>query len=120
MYAGVAVGIRFDMWLVRISVISAIVEMLLKVCSYKVIISAISYHVPKRKTSARLRFAENLRRTRKARGISQEKLAELAELHRTYIGSVERGERNPTVTTLVSISEGLRCSAADLLREAAP
>ena len=42
------------------------------------------------KESARLRLAGNLRVTRKALGISQEKLADLAGLHRTYVGSVER------------------------------
>lgn len=45
-------------------------------------------------TETRLLFARNLRKGREARGISQEMLAELAGLHRTYVGSVERGERN--------------------------
>jgi predicted transcriptional regulator len=91
--------------------------MLLKVCSYKVIISAISYHVPKRKTRARLLFAENLRQTRKAQGISQEKLAELAELHRTYIGSVERGERNITIDNMERLARALGVTIQALLEE---
>lgn len=73
--------------------------------------------MPKRKTSARLRFAENLRTTRKAQGISQEKLAELAELHRTYIGSVERGERNITIDNMERLARALGVTIQALLRE---
>jgi transcriptional regulator with XRE-family HTH domain len=73
--------------------------------------------VPKRKTSARLRFAENLRKTRKAHGISQEKLAELAELHRTYIGSVERGERNITIDNMERLARALGVTVQALLGE---
>ncbi|MBC7747702.1 MAG: helix-turn-helix transcriptional regulator, partial [Methylotenera sp.] len=47
--------------------------------------------------SAKLTFAKNLRSFRIQRGLSQEKLAELCDLHRTYVSSVERGERNITV-----------------------
>ena len=50
--------------------------------------------------TARLRFARLLRSERLARGISQEALAELAGLHRTYVGSVERGERNIAVDNM--------------------
>jgi len=48
----------------------------------------------KAKPSARRIFAENLRKARLAKGLSQEELAELANLHRTYVGSVERAERS--------------------------
>jgi transcriptional regulator with XRE-family HTH domain len=73
--------------------------------------------MPKRKTSARLRFAENLRKTRKGQGISQEKLAELAELHRTYIGSVERGERNITIDNMERLARALGVTVQALLGE---
>ncbi|HST51348.1 MAG TPA: helix-turn-helix transcriptional regulator [Pyrinomonadaceae bacterium] len=73
--------------------------------------------MPKRITSARLRFAENLRKTRKEQGISQEKLAELAELHRTYIGSVERGERNITIDNMERLARALGITVQALLGE---
>lgn len=73
--------------------------------------------MPKRKTSARQLFAENLRKARKAQGISQEKLAELAELHRTYIGSVERGERNITIDNMERLAHALGITVQALLEE---
>jgi transcriptional regulator with XRE-family HTH domain len=55
---------------------------------------------------------------RRDRGLSQEKLAELSGLHRTYIGAVERGIRNPTITSLTQLARGLACQPSDLLAEA--
>jgi len=52
-------------------------------------------------------FGENLRLYRSELGISQEKLAELCNLHRTYIGSAERGERNVSIINLFKISKAL-------------
>lgn len=60
-------------------------------------------------------FGLALRQARTAKGISQEELADLAGLHRTYIGSVERGERNPTLVSLYRIAEALDIPAAALL-----
>jgi transcriptional regulator with XRE-family HTH domain len=65
-------------------------------------------------TSARI-VAENLRRLRLERQWSQEICAEKCELHRTYIGAVERGERNITLATLDSIAQALKVSPIDLL-----
>lgn len=61
--------------------------------------------------------AENLRRVRLAKGWSQEVCAEKCGLHRTYIGAVERGERNITLATLDGIAAALKVSAIELLTE---
>lgn len=54
-----------------------------------------------------------IRDLRKSQGLSQEKLAEKAGLHRTYIGALERGEKSPTVDTLVKIVLALNVSLND-------
>lgn len=59
-----------------------------------------------------------IRRYRVAAGLSQEKLAERAELHRNHIGFIERGQRSPTVAVLARIGEALGVPAWRLLREA--
>ncbi len=54
------------------------------------------------------RFGQNVRRVRRAQELSQEKLAELADLHRTYITSLERGGgRNPTIRAADKIAKAL-------------
>lgn len=60
-------------------------------------------------------LATNVRMLRHAKNISQEKLAELAGLHRTYVGSVERGERNVTLSSLEVLASALGVSVTDLL-----
>jgi len=60
-------------------------------------------------------LAENLRAQRHARNFSQEELADLCGLHRTYIGSVERGERNVTLSTLETLANSLGVTIPDLL-----
>lgn len=67
-------------------------------------------------TETRLLFSRNLRRVREQRGISQEMLAELAGLHRTYVGSVERGERNISIDNIERLAEALKLDPAELLR----
>lgn len=61
--------------------------------------------------------ATNLRRLRLQRKWSQEECAEKCGLHRTYIGAIERGERNITLTTLDRIAAAFGISAVDLLTE---
>jgi transcriptional regulator with XRE-family HTH domain len=60
-------------------------------------------------------FGTGVRETRKQKGISQEKLAELASLHRTYIGGVERGERNVSLINIVRIAHALEILPSRLL-----
>ena len=68
-------------------------------------------------TTARLRFATNMRIARQQLGISQEELADRCGLHRTYIGSVERGERNISVDNMETIAIALEHKLAVLLGE---
>ena len=60
-------------------------------------------------------FGHSIRARRKTLGLSQEALAELAHVHRTYIGMIERGEKNVTLTSMKKLSEALRCSVSDLV-----
>lgn len=60
------------------------------------------------------RFGENIRAKREAKALSQEKLAELADLDRTYISGVERGVRNPSILSAVRISKALKSTLAEL------
>jgi transcriptional regulator with XRE-family HTH domain len=68
------------------------------------------------KTSARQIFARRLRETRQEKGLSQEALADLASLHRTYVGSVERGERNISIDNMECLAKALGCEVTDLLK----
>lgn len=52
-------------------------------------------------------FGKNLADLRHSRGLTQEQLAEISGLHRTYISGVERGARNPTVLTIISLAKAL-------------
>ena len=61
------------------------------------------------------KVASQVRVLRLARGWSQEELADRCGLHRTYIGAIERGERNITVLTLYKVAGALGCDVADLL-----
>ena len=62
-------------------------------------------------------LANNIRSFRHKKKLSQEELAEMCDLHRTYVGSVERGERNVTLSTLEALSSALGISVIDLLSE---
>jgi len=61
------------------------------------------------------KFGARVRELRKDAGLSQEELAELAELHRTYISGIERGERNASLTSIERISNALNVSLSKLL-----
>lgn len=61
-------------------------------------------------------FASNVRKERQKLGISQEKLAELSGLHRTYIGAVERCEKNITLISAQKIANTLKLDLSYLLQ----
>ncbi|MGP9833375.1 helix-turn-helix domain-containing protein [Marinobacter sp. NSM] len=61
------------------------------------------------------KFGARLQKIRKNRGLSQEQLAEISGLHRTYISSLERGARNPTLTTIFVIACALDMTVSSLI-----
>jgi transcriptional regulator with XRE-family HTH domain len=63
----------------------------------------------------RATLGKQVRKLRLERGLSQEKLAELANLHRNYVGGVERGERNIAIINIVALAHSLRVRPAKLL-----
>jgi XRE family transcriptional regulator, regulator of sulfur utilization len=63
------------------------------------------------------KFGERVKHLRKLRGLSQEKLAEMASLHSTYIGGIERGERNVSIKNIGKIAEALKVSLEELFKE---
>ncbi|MEA5536142.1 helix-turn-helix transcriptional regulator [Crocosphaera sp. XPORK-15E] len=67
------------------------------------------------KHQPRKQLGNNIRQLRTNLGLSQEQLAEKADLHRTYIGAVERGERNVSLDNILAIARALGVSASNLL-----
>ena len=61
-------------------------------------------------------FGVNLRQAREAKGLSQEALAHQAGLHRTYVGAVERGERNVSIDNIERLARALGVTPAELMR----
>lgn len=66
--------------------------------------------------SARERIAANIRQLRKARGLSQEQLAEIAEFHRTYVSQLERCITNISIDGLERLAQVLGVDITELLR----
>lgn len=62
-------------------------------------------------------FGRNVQKYRKQMNISQEKLAEYAGLHRTYIGMIERAEKNITLLNIEKIAKALKVNIKNLLEE---
>ncbi|WP_083386381.1 helix-turn-helix domain-containing protein [Acidithiobacillus ferrivorans] len=71
----------------------------------------------KRDEQALSLFGKHIRKLRKSRRLSQEQLADKAELHRTYIGMIERGEKNITLLNILKISTALEIEPYLLLME---
>jgi transcriptional regulator with XRE-family HTH domain len=64
---------------------------------------------------ARKKLGSNIKQIRLELELSQEQLAEKADLHRTYVGAVERGERNISLNNILAIARALGISASQLL-----
>lgn len=64
--------------------------------------------------STQKKFGENVKKHRNKQKLSREKLSELSGLHWTYIGSVERGERNISIRNIKKIADGLKIKITDL------
>jgi transcriptional regulator with XRE-family HTH domain len=64
----------------------------------------------------RVRFGKALRKRRHKLGVSQEEFADLCGLDRTYIGGIERGERNLALVNIEKLARALRISLSDLFR----
>jgi len=67
-------------------------------------------------TDPKKALGQRVREYRLGAGLSQEALAELCGLHRTYVGAVERGERNVSLMNIVALARALGVAPADLLR----
>mgnify|MGYP003853712849 CR=1 FL=1 len=63
-----------------------------------------------------IKFGERVRKIRKEKGLSQEQLAFKADLHRTYIGMIERAEKNITLINIQKIAKALEISEYQLLK----
>lgn len=60
-------------------------------------------------------FGEKVRKIRKEKGLSQEALADLADIDRSYMGHIERGNQNITITKMHQIAEALEIPVQELL-----
>jgi transcriptional regulator with XRE-family HTH domain len=65
----------------------------------------------------RKKFGERIRILRRQAGWSQEELAAACGLHRTYVGAVERGERNVSLVNIVRLARALRAKPGDLMED---
>lgn len=67
--------------------------------------------------NVRKTFGNKVRKLRLQKGLSQESFADKVNLHRTYIGSVERGEQNVSIDNIAKIAKGLGVSLSELFRD---
>lgn len=62
------------------------------------------------------KLGDNLRLLRNRKGLSQEKLAEYADIHRNFVGLIERGEREVGIYKLIQIVKALNCKVTDVFK----
>ncbi len=72
--------------------------------------------MPTVKNSILIIFGENVREIRRSKGLSQEQLSFKADLHRTYIGMIERAEKNITLSNMEKIATALEVNIIELLK----
>lgn len=65
--------------------------------------------------SVKIQFGKRLRKLRESQNLTQEELADKANMHFTYIGQIERGLRNPSLINLNKLAKALKVSAGQLL-----
>lgn len=70
----------------------------------------------KLKQNILIKFGEQVRKIRKEKNLSQEELAHKADLHRTYIGMIERAEKNITLLNIEKIANALEVTIIELLK----
>ena len=66
-------------------------------------------------TDIRIKFGKHLRKLRQNQGLTQEELADRANMHFTYIGQIERGIRNPSLINLHKLAKALKVNSGQLL-----
>jgi len=70
--------------------------------------------LPKQLSNIQKQFGNRIRDLRLAKGLSQEELAFRAGIHRTYLGGIERGERNPALKNMAAIARALGVKLSEL------
>lgn len=70
-----------------------------------------------KKTSLAKLIGKAIRARREATGLSQDRFADVIDMHRAYFAAIERGEKNVTLPTLERVAKGLQIRMADLLRD---
>lgn len=68
-----------------------------------------------KKSEINIKIGNKIKEIRQSKGLSQEQLAEIAEVHRTYVGMIERAEKNITLVSLEKIAKALGIGTKDLL-----